>query len=196
MGSYNINTINATSPVGSIMQFYGTSDPEGWVICNGTARTSTDSRYSAISTLMNTTLGITTNTANNFTPPDLRSRFLYGSANTGTGIGTTGGSTTQTLTTAHLPSHTHTITDPGHIHTVTDPGHIHGTSATDDGGRNDNTTAQGGQTYLQDGYNTKSATTGITIVSKTTGISIDSTGSGGAFGIMPPYLLINHIMKY
>ena len=194
--SYNINGHSASPPVGSIMQYYGVSDPDGWVICDGVNRTCTDSRYKNVSSLINTTLAISTNTPNSFTPPDLRSKFLYGSSNTSSGIGNTGGTSTQTLVTGNLPSHTHEVTDPGHIHSINDEGHIHKTVATDDGGRNDFTTSQGGQTYKQNGYDTESATTGISIVSAKTGVSIGYTGNGTAFDIMPPYLLINYIMKY
>ena len=123
------------APVGSIMSYIGTTDPEGWIICDGTLRTSTDHRYSVLATILGGT-----NTGNSLTPPDLRSKFLYSSSDVTTTL-TSGGSTTVTLTESNLPSHSHTITisEPGHTHnntiyqnahshgiSISDPGHAHG----------------------------------------------------------------------
>ena len=122
-------------PPGTIMPYIGKTDPDGWVICDGLLRTSTDSRYSSLSSMLG---GI--NTSNSLTPPDLRSKFLYSSNDIATTM-TTGGSSSVTLTTSNLPSHSHTInvTDPGHTHNnsanqnahshgigINDPGHNHG----------------------------------------------------------------------
>ena len=129
-------------PPGSIVSYIGTTDPDGWVICDGSLRTSTDSRYTALASILGGT-----NTGNSLRPPDLRSKFLYSSSDVQTTM-TTGGSSTVTLTTANLPSHSHTISlsDQGHRHnnsanqnahshgiSINDPGHNHGNYLNDPG---------------------------------------------------------------
>jgi len=54
---------NAMPPPGSIMSYIGTSDPDGWIICDGILRTSTDSRYAALSVLLG-------GNADSITPPE------------------------------------------------------------------------------------------------------------------------------
>lgn len=116
--------------------------------------------------------------------PDLRNRFVVG-AGTSYTAGSTGGNSSVTLTTANLPPHTHGgTTDSSGLHN-------HETVATDDGGRNDGTTAQGGQLYQQNGYNTKDAGAHTHTFTTTTTPNATST----AFSILPPYYALAYIMK-
>jgi hypothetical protein len=56
------------------MAYMGTNDPDGWVICNGTARTNgSDGRYSNL-----IAMGIGSGTTSNYTPPDYRGAFMRG----------------------------------------------------------------------------------------------------------------------
>jgi microcystin-dependent protein len=57
------------------MAFLGTTDPDGWVICNGVQRTNgSDGRYNNL-----VAASIGTGTANgNYTPPNYRGAFLRG----------------------------------------------------------------------------------------------------------------------
>ena len=184
------------SPPGSIMTYIGTTDPDGWIICDGTLRTVTDSRFSNLALILGGS-----NTANSLTPPDLRSKFLYGSGTVSSTL-VTGGASTVTLAIANLPAHNHAIniTDNGHSHGVNDPSHAHSVQ----NGTWDDYNYTGGQQPLGDGptlgngFFTNGAYTGITINSATTGISAASvnTGLGTAFSILPSYLTINYIMKY
>ncbi len=100
-------------PPGSIVNYIGTSDPAGWIICDGVVRTSTDDRYEALSNLLG-------GNKNRITPPDLRSKFLRGNSTVISGI-SGGGSDTVTLTTANMPSHSHAITinETAHTHNNT-----------------------------------------------------------------------------
>ena len=148
--------VGTTIPAGMISLWYGSlgSIPTGWYLCDGTNGT-----------------------------PDLRDRFIIGAGSTYS-VGATGGSTTHTITTSEMPSHTHTatVTDPGHVHTyplgsgyydnVQNPGIPTNTGA--------------GRQWTSN--NTTSATTGITVANST-------TGSGTSFSILNPYYALAYVMK-
>src|SRR6516164_7389609 len=121
----------AASPVGTVVDYAGGTAPGGWLLCYGQAvsRTTYAPLFTAIGTTWGVGDGVTT-----FNVPDLRGRGTYGkddmggsaanritnavSGVVGTTLGATGGNEGHTLSTAELPSHTHTITDPGHTHTT------------------------------------------------------------------------------
>jgi microcystin-dependent protein len=134
-GSTKVNSLviggitNAHVPIGFIAMWSGTiaSIPTGWTLCNGVAVTRTDGGGS-------------------ITPPDLRTKFVYGAYgdNPAPAVpGQTGGQVNKTLAAANLPSHTHAGTtgtanaphnhtdvtsaaaNAPHSHGVSDPGHSH-----------------------------------------------------------------------
>jgi microcystin-dependent protein len=111
--------------------------------------------------------------------PDLRDRFVVGAGST-YAVAATGGAATVTLTTGQLPSHTHAVTDPGHAHTA---------SANlwrqYNGVNQDGTFSPG----------TSASLSSVGVSSSTTGISIQSTGSGTAHENLPPYYALCYIMK-
>lgn len=166
--------LNQPIPSGLISLWSGSiaSIPSGWYLCNGANGT-----------------------------PDLRDRFVVGAGST-YAVGATGGATTQTLITANLPAHTHTVSGTtgaggAHSHTITDPGHYHsyGNNIVPGGGG-----IAAGYNYGGSGSNTNSATTGITInaaADHTHSFSATSSsvGSGTAFSILPPYYALAYIMK-
>lgn len=81
----------------------------------------------------------------------------------------TGGAKTHTLTTTEMPAHTHTITDPGHTHNIATKDISAGTANV---------------------ANTDSATTrNRSTDSNTTGITINSSGGGGAHNNLQPYIV-------
>jgi hypothetical protein len=96
-------------------------------------------------------------------------QMLLGSGG-GYTAGSTGGSATTTLSTANMPSHSHSVSDPGHSHTY------------------DTRTAElvqsGGSTPCWFGDQTVNTGT------STTGITIGNTGSGTAFNTISPYLVV------
>jgi hypothetical protein len=148
-GTANAAWTIPTFPTGGIIMWSGSivSIPAGWLLCDGTNGT-----------------------------PDLRSRFVVGAGST-YNPGDTGGADSVTLTTAQIPSHTHTAT-------VTDPGHAHSLalgfstlSGGSFGGANLNSTS-----------NTNSATTGITVTNA-------ATGGGGSHENRPPYFALAFLMK-
>ena len=106
-------------------------------------------------------------------------RFLLGSSSS-YGLGITGGASTVKLTIANLPSHTHSATTAAHTHTQ--PAHTHKIK-----GYN-NEQADGPNLAGAGGWETtKNAIT----ESASPVTSIGATGSGTAFSIMPPYLVVN-----
>jgi len=77
---------SATTPIGGIIMWRGSTAPEGWAICDGS------------------------NAPNGMSTPDLRNRFVLGMGTNG--IDVTGGATVTSwtsLTEAQMPSHNHTI---------------------------------------------------------------------------------------
>jgi len=107
--------------------------------------------------------------------PDLRDRFIVGAGST-YAVAATGGATTVTLTTSNMPAHTHTVTDPTHFH-------AQGGTALNIASGN---YVPGGSTIPYAGTNTAAASTGI---------SINTAGSGTSFNILNPYYALAYIMK-
>lgn len=166
-------TLTNITPVGSVLDFAGTSAPTGWLLCYGQALDATsNTAYQALFDVIGNTFGGTNNT--NFVVPDLRGRVVAGqddmggtSANRLTGVsgsvdgdtfGAAGGAETHTLTTAELAAHTHLI----------------GTST--------NSTAG-------------AATNGVVDIGGSTKTS-SSTGGGGAHNNVQPTIILNKIIKF
>jgi microcystin-dependent protein len=100
--------MRADVPPGTIVAFGGTTPPAGWLLCNGTAKSSLayPDLFGAIGYRWGGSGGV-------FNIPDLRGRALIGS---GQGNGLTdrtlaqnGGEETHTLTVAEMPNHNHTV---------------------------------------------------------------------------------------
>ena len=161
-------------PSGSIMAYMGNTDPTGWVILDGKTRTNNNSMYNNV-----VTLGLGTVNAGVYTPPDYRGAFLRGDNK---------GTASTAITTGY----------------ASDGGHIHGTYASDDSGTSDGTTSQswraGTAQDLQSGYNTASSTTGISINSASTNITIQilvetSTVLVNSYETRPYNFAVNWILK-
>lgn len=126
--------------------------------------------------------------------PDLRGRVPAGDDNMGgsaasrlTGtvmtpdgntLGGTGGTQTHTLTSAQMPSHSHTVNDPGHSHTLND----YDVALSGAG-----VAIRTGQTNSVDDLNP--------VDSATTGITLSNTGSGQAHLNTQPTILLSYIIK-
>ena len=174
-------------PIGAIVPYLGTSDPPGWIICNGVIRTSSDNRYAALATLLNSVPGFSGNTANSITPPNLQNKFLYG-ASTNNSINTIGSNNTGnvTLSTDNLPSHTHTITVNNSVHSHTVP--VSGGSAP--------FFSNGAPTGSLGPFGNGIRSINSDSKSRGTTASCANTGNGTAFSILPPYTTVNYIIKF
>jgi microcystin-dependent protein len=203
------------------MQMYAgaTAPNSDWLICDGSevSRTTYATLYAVIGTTFGTGNGSTT-----FNIPDMRSRMPIG-VGTGTGLSArtlaqTSGAETQTIGSANLPTHTHTLSAHTHTsaaHTHTLGGHTHGSAAhTHTLPRATIGTAGTNRLVLSNSPTDNALTTGSTTPGSTGGPSTDSgsttpgdtgapssdtTGNGGfantALSIMNPFLALNFIIK-
>ncbi|HRL05101.1 MAG TPA: phage tail protein [Brevundimonas diminuta] len=170
--------IGGLIPVGGLTAFAGAVAPTGWLMAHGQslARADYPKLFAAIGTAFGSASGTT------FNVPDLRGRVAVGRDNmggtpanritsavsglAGENLGAGGGS-------QHLHQHGHSVVDPGHAHSTplvaSGPG-------------------DGSPTY--DGA---SASYGVTAVN-TTGVTIQSAGSGNAQNVQPS-LILNWIIR-
>lgn len=161
-------------PVGSVTAYVSSTAPDGWLSCSGQAVYRGD--YPALFAVIGTTYG-SGDGSTTFNLPNLSGRVIVGQG-TGSGLtarsmGATGGAETHTLTTAEMPSHSHTSNAVG------------GTLGlmTADG----NNTAGGGLDTSAVEPNLYAAPAAL---------SIDSAGTGGAHNNMQPFAVLNYIIKY
>lgn len=174
----------ASFPVGVMQAYAGATAPTGWLLCSGQAVQKT--LYPDLYSVLKDAYGETTDT---FTLPDCRDKALIGASTAA--LHATVGANDLTLTVDQIPTHNHTVTDAGHTHGVTDPGHAHtsleieATTGNVTSGANNNIIAG----------NTGSATTGISIDTATTGITLADTGGGQSFDNRQLSLAVNVIIK-
>lgn len=168
------DTSGSLVPPGSLLMFAGSTAPTGYLVCDGSAisRTIYDVLFAAIGTTWGAGNGTTT-----FNLPDLRGRGPLG-AGTGTGLtartlGASGGTETVTLTSAEMPSHTHTSNATG------GQGN-YGLAIADGTNTADSVDASLGELNL---WTTPGA------------LTINSTGGGGAHANMAPFAVVNFIIK-
>ena len=178
MGGTFVASVPAV-PVGVMEAFAGSSAPTGWLLCNGTtaSRTTYSNLYSVIGTTYGVGDGSTT-----FGLPDMRGRVPMG-AGTGnqlnaSGSGAITGGTGMTARTAGAfgGEETHLLTSaemPAHTHSPNGQA----TFLTWDGGSLG--VASGGGLAQAVG---SPATTG-------------STGGGGRHAVVPPFVVLNYIIK-
>ena len=190
------NQHSALPPVGSIMAFAGTGDPDGWVICDGVVRTETDGRYNRLITL-NIGSGVANAT---YTPPNLKNQFLKGAAST---VMTPFVKPQVTLTNENLPSHTHTGTtgemsaNAIHDHAMVRDSDIVGIKS--DGQwtatGTDNTYGEPNIHFHQGLLREKR--TGYATLEHTHSFTTGATGGGAAFSIPDPSnYTVHYILKY
>jgi microcystin-dependent protein len=193
IASSKIGGLSGTAPpTGAMLMYGGATAPGGWLICDGTpiSRTVQASLFSVIGIRYGPGDGSTT-----FNLPDFRGRVPVG-VGTHADVGAVGNSDSVAVG-SRRPAHKHTITDPGHNHTLNDPGHNHSPAGGATGwvGNGGGSGFQAGNTGLNwPVVGLLSATTGISIQSKTTGVQVGpQTGSEPSDSAA--YLVCNVIIK-
>jgi microcystin-dependent protein len=190
-------------PTGAITPFAGTATPTGtvnsvsaWLICNGASYGT--ATYPTLFNAIGYTYG---GSGTAFNVPDLRGRMPMG-AGTGTGlnasgtasptgtaqtartVGAWGGEETHLLTTAETPAHTHTFSG----NTGTELGYPNYGVAYIINGRDRSIASSGagwGLWSTPDGYSHYHSFSGNT----------GSIGSGNRSSVVPPFIVINYIIK-
>ncbi len=203
-------------PVATCFMYGGAGLPVGYLWCRGevVSRVTYAALFAAIGGYFGAGDGSTT-----FHLPNFSARSPVGIGNSGQqhtyGLGQKHGTDLQYITVAHMPSHTHTVSDgthahavydPTHTHGVADPGHAHAAVIPNlypivvEGGQGPSPVAQSGVT----GVNTDARGTGIWIYGAATGIGIYAnganigvgyTGSGAAIDNTHAVLAVNFIIK-
>ena len=192
------NLVNSFVPIGGIIMWSGTiaqaEQLTNWRICDGQNGT-----------------------------PDLRDKFVLGvgssvAASTAQVNDGNSSSNTITLTEGQMPSHNHDLNDPNHAHTITDNGHYHMEFKSGNYGANQNQGSSNlntsnypasgtGPSGKYEGYNiwgqgtapdvgrSQSVSTGISVNSNSTGITIQPKGSGDSIDIRSKFLALCYIIR-
>lgn len=182
--------------IGEIRTGLGTSDivysnGEAWLVCSG--RTLSAGEQTTYATYV-AAHGATLPQFGNRTP-----RGYLAGTTVGPGIAVTGSADTVTLSQANLPSHTHTLA--GASISSTDSGHTHsanlstGVTLLNNAGSNSGVSVIAGQaagTIIASG-NTNSASAIIT--STLTSLTLNNTGSGSAFSVVPASTIITYFVR-
>ena len=196
-GCVEINTSQPSTPdpasgmgSGAIIAFAGTTEPEGWLFCDGAAISRT--RYAALFRAINTTYGAgDSNTT--FNLPDLRGRFPLGLDNMGgtsadvvtaaeaDSRGGSGGAETHALTIDEMPTHSHGV---DHINAPSSGGGLRALEAGGTNRHDDILTSNANEDF-------RGPVSGDTVG----GLFIKNRGGGSSHNNMPPYLSLNYIIK-
>jgi microcystin-dependent protein len=195
-----LSTVHGVVPVGGILAFAGTGDPSGgdWLLADGRLinRTTYAAFFAAVGHAYN---GGVDPGSGMVRIPDKRGRVAVGATSMGTdglnGVvaisgsdntraqvarGGHGGEAAHVLLTTELAAHGHGVTDPGHGHSLK-------------GG--DITPMGTGALNMNNYYPAAFTNTTGVVVSSTTGISIQSNGSGVGHNNLSPYEADNFIVR-
>ncbi|MFR2585363.1 MAG: InlB B-repeat-containing protein [Bacilli bacterium] len=211
--SFVITNIDSTPP-GIIKINASSSTPDGYLPCDGReiSRTTYSNLFSKIGTTYGQGNGSTT-----FNVPNLNGKVPVGKDSSNfSSLGDIGGSINNTLTTANLPVHTHTVTSKGTVSSVftgqsvstsSNGAHTHGlgydwrtlpgTAVRATAGIN---TAGAVATNMIDsaGAHTHTVTPKGSVTSTFNGSSstTSTVGSGEPFSNLKPYIIENYVIKY
>jgi microcystin-dependent protein len=207
------------SSVGDVKMFAGATPPTNWLICDGSALSTTT--YATLFGVIGYKFG---GAGATFNLPNLVQRFPLGAGTNP--LGQSGGSFNTTIGVANLPSHSHAITDVTHNHGINqtahshpDGGHTHGASQDPHSHTVGGTSGAAGAGFAAgSGATVATATTSIaqpnvavaaaaanigaqnaniTLNPSGTGLSTTQpVGSGTPLSVVPPWVAINFVIRY
>lgn len=173
-------------PIGAIAAWPTATAPTGWLLMNGAAISRTT--YADLFALIGTTYGAGNGTTT-FNLPNAKGKTLIGLDAAQTefdALAETGGAKTVTLDATMIPAHTHS---DGSLATSTDGAHVHDVEIEGPPGGGAfvvvSASTFGGAVSTQTGGSHSHDVTGTT----------GSAGGGAAHANLPPYLVLNYIIK-
>lgn len=194
---------------GSIFMFAGSTAPEGFLICDGSAvsRTTYSTLYDAIGDMYGSGDGSTT-----FNVPDLVGKVAIGVSSTYL-LGSSGGEETHVLTSTEMPTHGHTVPSHGHSNTIlaTTPQLTHSITQPAFNYNRPNGTLKNANNGIQayNGTSSVNATRSADLkianhaaanctmgggISDCSAFDTQNTGSGTAHDNMQPYITLNYVI--
>ena len=200
-----------SEPAGIVMPFAGSTAPQGYLFCDGSAvsRTTYATLFAAIGITYGSGDGSTT-----FNVPDLSGRVVIGVSGTHA-LGSTGGSETVTLSASELPAHSHEVPQHGHANTIAakTPEFSHSITQPVFKYNKPNGASRGDVRKTEWAYNstntaTASRATNVAVsahaeanctmsgsVTDSDAFSSNSTGEGVAHNNMQPFMAMNYIIS-
>lgn len=200
------NAIQQLTPSGSIMQYAGTAAPTGWILCDGSAVSTTTyaALYAVIGTAFNTSGGQSAPSVGTFRVPLLTGRVPIGRDASNTAfdvLGETGGSSTSVASHTHTDGTLATVSSATGISIVGVGDHIHKVDGVQQQVQNASDSNQFIlNVYNSDNFDTSAAGAHTHSISDPNH-SHDVTGSTGAAsaeatnGNLQPYIVVNYIIK-
>jgi microcystin-dependent protein len=166
-------------PTGAVLKYAGETPPSGFLLCDGSLLLITD--YANLYAICGTSFNQGGEPVGYFRLPDLRGRTSVG-VGTGTGLtaralGASFGEESHVLTTAEIPSHTHTIVEAAHTHNIVHDSGVAGAVTAHEGNGVDLTAPN------------------MTTNSTDPGITASNAGSGSGHNTMQPSLVLNFVIK-
>ena len=161
-------------PTGITRPFAGSSAPEGYLLCDGSAVSR--SAYAALFALVGTTFG-SGDGSTTFNVPDLQGKTIYGYDSSDTAfdaIGETGGAKTINL------AHTHTANPHTHLISATSGGPSANSQTSND---------------VTTNFSNSSHTHTISVTSGTQSATSSDSQLSSAQSILMPYITLNYIIK-